>query len=171
MLRRFLTIVAIAVVSASCAPKSGTPTAEEFKSANIEQSKASFKKMYQADLNASDVKVVSAKELGTWLKDGPWATRELPCEIQEILKDPGNVDPSPIALDVSSSSQQGGRLLYVPIRTKTSCDSPKSDFFLDDVAACEEKDKVMVCNGGIGGTCTCSCIFVCGATATDCNLC
>lgn len=172
MLRTFAALAVAVLITVACTPKGDSDTtADDFRKATIEQAKASFKKVYQSDLKEGDVKVVTAGELKTWLEETPWSARPLPCEIEQILEDPGNVDPSPIALDVSSSSTQGWRLLYVPIRSKVGCSDPKSDFFLDDTAACEESDKVMVCNGGIGGSCTCSCIFVCDAAPTDCELC
>ena len=172
MKRTLVTILITGMLSVSCAPKTPTSGTDDFLKANIEQSKTSFKKVYGGDLNETDVKVVTVQELNQWIKDGPWASRELPCELKEILSGGGVTDPSPIALDVSGSAPAGAsRLLYVPIHSKVTCPSAKSDFFLDDVTACTEDKKVMVCNGGIGGSCTCSCIFVCDAAPTDCNLC
>ena len=95
--------------------------------------------MFKGDLNEASVKVLSAQEVDTWIKDSPWKTRDLPCEIKNILA-PGNVDPSPVALDISGSAPKAGtRLVYIPVRSKVDCPSPKSDFFLDDVAGMQER--------------------------------
>jgi hypothetical protein len=176
MKNRFVTLAAAFLVLASCKPAAEAPPkaskADEFKKATLAQAKASFNKMFKGDLNEGSVKVMTAQDLDKWIKGGPWGTRELPCEIKDILAgaDRGNVDPSPIALDVSGSAPKAGtHLVYIPVRSKVNCSSPKSDFFLDDVAECKNEEKVMVCKGGIGTTCTCSCIFVCNAAETLCN--
>lgn len=177
MKNRFVTLAAAFLVLSSCKPAAEAPPkadkppskADEFKKATIAQAKASFSKMFKGELNEGSVKVMSAQELDKWIKDGPWKTRDLPCEIKNILV-PGNVDPSPIALDVSGSAPTAGtHLVYIPVRSKVNCSLPKSDFFLDDVAGCKNEEKVMVCKGGIGTTCTCSCTFACNAAETLCN--
>lgn len=176
-MKRLIALAAALVVLSACKPTAETPPkvekppskADDFKNATMAQAKDSFKKMFGAELNEGSVKVLSAQDVDKWIQGSPLKTRALPCEIKGLFP-PGNVDPSPVALDVSGSAPKAGtRLVYIPVRGKVDCPSPKSDFFLDDVADCDNTAKIMVCKGGIGTTCTCSCVFRCNATETLCN--
>ena len=145
---------------------------EAFKNATLSQCEDAFKKFYATDFNAADVKVINSNEVTDWISKSPWKDKTLPCEIQDVLtRDKGNTNPSPVALDVSGSApEKGVSMIYFPITSKVSCESPKSGFFLDD-AAKSDCQQVMVCNGEVGGNCTCTCVFPCTGTETLCKQC
>lgn len=141
---------------------------EAFKQATLKECEEAFKKFYAAEFDADDVKVINSKEVIDWIDNTPWKDKELPCEIREVLiRDKGNVDPSPIALDVSGSvPEKGTSMIYIPIRSEVNCESPKTGFFLDDAG--KDCEMGMECNGSIGKNCQCICIMKCNAAPAVC---
>lgn len=166
-MKNLFPLIALLILASGCVHENKEAD-EAFKQATIAECQTAFKKFYATEFDAEDVKVVHSNDVIDWIDDGPWKDRELPCEITDILnRDKGNVDPSPIALDVSGSApEKGTSMIYIPIRSEVNCESPKTGFFLDDTKGCE---KVMVCDGEVGKKCTCSCTFACNATETLCK--
>ena len=165
-----LILIAALCCFSSCRPASNrTALDEKFKTEVIERSRQDVKKLLNAELDASSVKVVNTREFSDWVASGPWKNRELPCEIKDVItQDRGNIDPSPIALDVSGSFKgKGTRVMYVPVRSKVNCASPRNSFVMDD----DDCNQVMVCAGEVGFGCTCDCYFPCDATEKLCGVC
>ena|SRR5688572_6109785 len=173
MKSRTIPIFIAAVVLLSCNPKSNV--LEDFKKSAMVEGRDAFKRLYNASLDEASVKVMTLADLDKWIASGPYKDGGLPCEINEVIQNArrGNVDPSPIALDVSGSSPDKAQtLVYIPIRDKVSCPSPKAGFFVGS-KGCGDK-AVLVCNGrkGAGGAdrCpSCQCVLACDAVATDCD--
>lgn len=181
MKNRFVALAAAFLVLSSCKPTTEAPPkvdkppskADAFRKSTIADCKQALGKLYKADLNEGNVKVMSAQDVDKWIKDGPWKDRTLPCEIQAVIAGGGGVDPSPVALDVSGSAPKAGTsLIYIPIPPGVSCVSPKNGFFLDDLKGCPDTEKNLVCNGKgpKGDACRCFCAFGCAQT-TNCGDC
>jgi hypothetical protein len=174
-----IVLAASFVFLASCKPAAEAPAkvdrppskADAFRKASLPDAKEALGKLYKADLDEKSVKVVSASDLETWVKSGPWKDRALPCEIQAVLGAPRGGDPSPVALDLSGS-KPGTSLMYVPVPAGVNCPAPKSGYVLDDMKGCPDSEKNLVCNGKgpKGDACRCFCAFGCAQT-TNCDAC
>jgi hypothetical protein len=176
---RFATLSAALFALASCNPAAEAPPkvdrpvskADTFRIASLPDAREALRSLYKSDLDEKSVKVLTASDLATWVKSGPWKDRALPCEIQTVLGAPPAGDPSPVALDISGS-KPGTGLIYVPVPAGVNCPTPRSGYILDDLKGCPDSEKNLVCNGKgpKGSDCRCFCAFGCAQT-TNCDAC
>ena len=161
-----LIVIFVAAIVFSGCKQSTDPEYEKFKADVISQCKSDYKTLFNDELNDQKIVVINSNELKGWIEKSQWKDKDLPCEIKEIMgRDRGDTDPSPIALDISSSQDHG--VIYVPVVSKVSCSSPKKSFFLED----DDCVQVMFCHGEIGGDCYCICRFPCNSEENLCGIC
>ena len=145
--------------------------------------KASFKQFYGKELKVSQVKQLSRADIAKFVKtQDPADLKNLPCEISGvILPNPGNIDPSPVAVEfvgtgVSGKAHSGTyRLIYIPYDAKGKCTPNRGGFYVDNSKNDNGCEKSPACQGRIGNgtpscTHTCQCKMLCNGIG-DCTMC
>ena len=142
--------------------------------------KAAFSRLFKSELRPENVREVNAAGMSKFASSLTKETiADLPCDLKNIVKViPGNVDPSPIALEiVGVKVEMNGKrmpgdkaIMYVPTQPSADCSPHSPGTFVFGASECKE---VTNCYGkeGEGSDCECDCATACYEERHICSRC
>lgn len=142
--------------------------------------KAAFGRLFKSELRPENVREVNRADMSKFASSLTKDTiADLPCDLKDIVKvNPGNVDPSPIALEIVGTkvTMDGkrmpgdGRIVYVPTHPSAGCTPHSAGTFVFGASDCKE---VTNCYGkeGEGTDCECDCATACYSERHICSRC
>ena len=139
---------------------------------------AAFTRLFKSELRPENVREVNAAGMSKFASSLTKETiADLPCDLKNIVKvDPGNVDPSPIALEiVGMKVEMNGKrmpgdkaIMYVPTQPTADCTPHSPGTFVFGASECKERTN---CYGQDSPNCECDCATACYEDRHICSRC